>query len=121
MLLSRKLPSLNSSHLKATLVEVDYGPGEASMPHSHPCAVFGYVIAGTLRSQVRGEPEMTYKAGASFYEAPNGGHLISANASTTEPMKLLAYLICDQDAPLSVDQSDTKDVSKLTRERGSAQ
>jgi quercetin dioxygenase-like cupin family protein len=105
IVLSQPLSKLDGDHLKVVLVEVNYGPGEASSPHSHPCAVVGYVVEGTLRTQVKGELEMTYKAGESFYEAPNGVHLISANASSTEPAKLLAYLICDHDAPLSVDVS----------------
>lgn len=107
IVLSKELPTLDGKHLKATLVEVNYGPGEASPPHSHPCAVIGYVVEGTLRTQVKGEPEMTYKAGESFYEAPNGVHLLSANASSTKPAKLVAYLICDHDTPLSVDVPET--------------
>jgi quercetin dioxygenase-like cupin family protein len=101
--LSKPLPKLNGDHLKAVLLEVRYGPGEASSPHSHPCAVIGYVVEGSLRTQVKGEPERIYKAGETFYEAPNGVHLVSANASSTEPAKFVAYLICDRDAPLSVD------------------
>jgi len=103
IVLSEPLPKLNGDHLKAVLLEVRYGPGEASSPHSHPCAVVGYVVEGSLRTQVKGEPEMIYKVGESFYEAPNGVHLVSANASSTEPAKFVAYLICDQEAPLSVD------------------
>ena len=101
--LSQALPRLDGDHLKAVLLEVRYGPGEASTPHSHPCALVGYVVQGSLRTQVEGQAEMIYKAGQSFYEAPNGVHLVSANASTTEPAKLLAYLICDRDTPLSID------------------
>ena len=33
---SQGLPPLDGSHLKATLVEVTYGPGASSAPHSHP-------------------------------------------------------------------------------------
>lgn len=106
IVLSKELPALEGAHLKATLVEVNYGPGEASSPHSHPCAVVGYVVEGTLRTQVKGEPERTYSAGDSFYEAPNGTHLVSANASATKPAKLVAYLLCDHDGPLSVDVSE---------------
>jgi quercetin dioxygenase-like cupin family protein len=102
VLLSEQLPALDGAHLKAFLVEVNYGPGESSRPHSHPCAVLGYVAEGMVRTQVKGEPEKTYSAGETFYEAPNGVHLVSANASTTKPAKLVAYLICDHDAPLSV-------------------
>lgn len=103
ILISRALSQMDGNHLKAVLLEVHYGPGESSQPHSHPCAVVGYVVEGAIRSQVKGEPEITYKAGESFYEAPNGVHQVSANASATEPAKFVAYMICDHDAPLSVD------------------
>jgi len=56
--------------------------------------------AGALRVQVKGEPETIYKAGESFYEAPNGEHLISANASQQEPAKFIACFVCDGDKPL---------------------
>ena len=107
--MSQAMPALDGSHLKAVLLEIRYGPGEASTPHSHPCAVVGYVVEGSLRTLVQGEPEMIYKAGESFYEAPKRVHLISANASTTETAKLLAYLICDRDTPLSIDVPEHKD------------
>ena len=64
------LPKLDGNRLQATVVEVHYGPGEASSLHSHPFAVIGYVIGGTLRTQVKGEPEAIYRGGESFYEAP---------------------------------------------------
>ena len=99
---SHTLPRLDGAHLKATVVEVTYGPGESSPPHSHPCAVIGYVMEGALRTQVEGEAEAVYKAGQSFYEAPNGVHMISANASDQAPAKFLAYFICDHDTPLTV-------------------
>jgi quercetin dioxygenase-like cupin family protein len=108
IVLSKSLSRLDGDHLQAVLVEVSYGPGESSLPHSHPCAVIGYVVEGALRTQVKGEPETTYKAGESFYEAPNGVHLVSANASSTEPAKLVAYLICDRATPLSIDVPESK-------------
>lgn len=99
---SSDLPRLHGAKLTVTVVEVSYGPGESSMPHSHPCPVIGYVLEGSLRTQVKGNPETTYKAGEGFYEAPNGVHLASANASDQKPMKLLAFFVCDHDAPLSL-------------------
>jgi len=95
------LPALNGKNLTADVVEVTYGPGAASPPHSHPCPVIGYVLEGSVRTQVRGQPETVYTAGQSFYEAPNGAHLVSANASSTKPAKLIAFFVCDHDAPLS--------------------
>jgi quercetin dioxygenase-like cupin family protein len=102
VLLTEALPKLDGEHLKATVVEVNYGPGESSAPHSHPCPVIAYVAAGALRTQVRGEQEAVYEAGESFYEPANGVHAVSANASQTEPAKLIAYFVCDHDAALSV-------------------
>lgn len=98
---SHSLPPMRGDQLKATVVEVSYGPGGSSPAHSHPCPVIGYVLEGALRTQVAGEPEAVYKAGQSFYEGPNGIHQISANASTKEPVKFLAYFVCDHDAPLT--------------------
>lgn len=71
-------------------------------PHSHPCPVVGYVIEGSLRMQVKGGPETVCKAGESFYEAPGGTHLVSANASDKEPARFVAFFTCDRAAPLSV-------------------
>ena len=99
---SHDLPRLHGSHLKVTVVEVRYDPGESSPPHSHPCPVIAHVIEGTIRTQVKGHPEAIYKAGESFYEAPNGVHVISANASGKKPAKFIAYFVCDHDTPLSV-------------------
>jgi quercetin dioxygenase-like cupin family protein len=96
------LAPLDGSHLKATIVEVRYGPGESSPAHSHPCPVIGYVIEGALRTQVQGEPAVVYHAGQSFYENPDQGHLVSANASRTDSLRFLAYFTCDRDTPLSV-------------------
>ncbi len=95
------LPKMDGTHLKATLVEVNYGPGESSTPHTHPCPVIVYVLEGSVRTQVTGQPEAIYKAGQSFYEAPNGVHLVSANASKTDRARFLAYFVCDHEAPLS--------------------
>ena len=87
---------------KLTAVEVTYEPGEVDTPHKHPGFVFGYVIAGTLRFQVDGQPETTFRAGEMFYEAPDSVHRVSANASATQPCRFLAMIFAEKDRPLSV-------------------
>jgi quercetin dioxygenase-like cupin family protein len=104
---SQALPRLDGSRLQVTTVEVTYPPGGSSAPHSHPCPVIGYVLRGAVRMQVKGGAPATYKAGESFYEAPNGIHLISENVSAKEPATFLAYFICDHSAPLSAIVSAT--------------
>ena len=112
-----ELPQLDGARLRVSVVEVRYGPGEASTPHSHPCPVIGYVAEGAIRTQTQGDVESVYHAGETFYEAPNGVHLISANASSEEPAKLIATFICDHDGPLTVDVSHLHLPGKKPRSR----
>jgi quercetin dioxygenase-like cupin family protein len=103
---SQALPRLDGSRLQVTTVEVTYPPGGSSAPHSHPCPVIGYVLKGAVRMQVKGGAPSIYTVGESFYEAPNGIHLISENVSAKEPATFLAYFICDHSGPLSVKVGD---------------
>jgi quercetin dioxygenase-like cupin family protein len=99
---SHALPPLDPAHLQVTTVEVTYPPGGSSTPHSHPCPVIGYVLKGAVRMQVKGDAEHIYRVGDSFYEEANGMHMVSKNASATEPATFLAYFVCDHVGPLSV-------------------
>lgn len=96
---SQPLPAVDGAHLNVSIVEVRYAPGGSSAPHRHTCPVIGYVIEGALKTQVRGGPSQVYQAGESFYEAPNGVHEISANASRREPVRFLATFVCDHGGP----------------------
>jgi quercetin dioxygenase-like cupin family protein len=107
---------MDGVNLKVTAVEVTYGPGESSAPHSHPCPVIGYVVEGAMRTKVNGEAEGIYKVGESFYEAPNGVHAVSANASSSEPTKFLAFFVCDHDTPLSFPTPTTGAQPETNRE-----
>jgi quercetin dioxygenase-like cupin family protein len=51
--------------------------------------------------QLAGKPAVTLNAGDTFYEAPEDVHLVSANASTTAPAKLLVFMIRDKAKPES--------------------
>ncbi|OWT65562.1 cupin domain-containing protein [Candidimonas nitroreducens] len=76
-------------------VEVNYKPGEKSPPHWHSKSAFimAYVVSGSIRSQVEGEPVHVYKAGQTWYENPGAHHIISENASKTQPARLLAVFL----------------------------
>jgi quercetin dioxygenase-like cupin family protein len=97
----QSLPAMNGKHLKVSAVEVVYEPSGASPVHSHPCPVVGYVVQGAVRMKVKGQPERIVHAGESFYEAANGIHEVSANASDLEPAKFVAYFVCDHETSLS--------------------
>jgi len=100
--IEQKMPPLDGNNLTATIVEVIYPPGVGSPAHSHPCPVIGYVIDGTIESQVDGGPVRRYEAGETFYEPPNGVHAVSRNPRADKQARLLAYLLCDKPGPLTV-------------------
>ena len=89
------LPNVPGKSIKGVLVE--YGPGGSSPGHTHPKSAFIYatVLEGAIRSQVNNGPVKTYKVGESFSEMPGDRHAVSANASQTQPAKLLAVFVLD--------------------------
>jgi quercetin dioxygenase-like cupin family protein len=89
------LPNVPGKSMKGVLVE--YVPGGSSPGHTHPRSAFIYatVLEGAIRSQVNDGPVTTFKAGQSFAEMPGDRHGVSANASETEPAKLLAVFVVD--------------------------
>jgi quercetin dioxygenase-like cupin family protein len=84
---------------------VSYPPGAKSPPHHHAGSAFitAYVLEGAVLSQVDGSPPKVFHAGESFTETPGAHHEVSANASTTEPAKLLAVFVVDTgEMPLTI-------------------
>lgn len=81
--------------MKGVLVE--YGPGGSSPAHMHPRSAFIYatILEGAIRSQVNDEPAKVYRKGENFFEKPGDRHATSANASDSEPAKLLAVFVVD--------------------------
>jgi quercetin dioxygenase-like cupin family protein len=77
-----------------TAVVVNYAPGRKSGKHQHAGSVLAYVLSGAIRSENSATgPVRVYKAGESFFEPPGSEHLVSENASATEPASLLAVFV----------------------------
>jgi quercetin dioxygenase-like cupin family protein len=97
---SQKLPNVPGKSI--TAVRVTYGPGGKSGKHHHAGSVLAYVLSGEIRSENSATgPAKVYKAGESFFEPPGSEHLVSENASGTEPASLLAIFIADDGAELT--------------------
>ncbi len=94
-------PLANVAGKRVTLVRVVYGPGGFTPPHRHSGAATAYIIKGEIRSQLGGGPLETFTAGQSFFEPPGATHIVSANASTTEPAELMAVFVADEGAALT--------------------
>jgi quercetin dioxygenase-like cupin family protein len=97
---AEKLPNVPGKSISAVLVT--YAPGGKSGKHRHAGSVLAYVLSGEIRSENSATgPVKVYKAGESFFEPPGSRHLISENASATEPARLLAVFIADDGAQLT--------------------
>lgn len=96
-----KLPNVPDKSLSALVVT--YAPGGKSGKHHHAGSVFAYVLSGAIRSENSATgPVRIYKARESFFEPPGSEHLVSENASATEPASLLAIFIADDGADLTI-------------------
>jgi quercetin dioxygenase-like cupin family protein len=94
-------PLPNVPGKRVTVVRVTYGPGGFSRPHRHAGSVTAYITRGHIRSQLGGGPVETFGVGQSFFEPPGSTHMVSANASTTEPAELIAVFVADEGAQLT--------------------
>lgn len=97
-------PLANVPGRTLTAQTVDYAPGGVSAPHHHAkeAGVFAYVVDGAVRSKVNDEPERVYEAGQSWYAPPGSAHPVSANATTTEPARLLASIVADDGVEFTI-------------------
>ncbi len=97
---SEALPNVPGKRI--TIVKVTYPPGGFTPPHRHAGSVTAYVTAGSIRSQLAGGPLETFLPGQSFFEPPGAFHIVSENASMTEPAELIAIFVADEGATLTI-------------------
>ena len=101
-----ELPDVNLHGWEVTVSQVDFPPGREGRPHRHAGFVLAYVLEGQIISQVSGQgPEKTFHPGEMFYEPPGSTHMVSRNASASEPAKLLALIFAPKGAKLTVPAS----------------
>jgi quercetin dioxygenase-like cupin family protein len=98
-LLSEPLPDVPGKEV--ILLTVGYLPGGASLPHRHDADVFVYVLEGTLRMQVDGQPVVILHPGQTFHEGPGDIHRVSENASPTQAARFLVFMVKDVGRPVT--------------------
>jgi quercetin dioxygenase-like cupin family protein len=84
-----------------TILTVDYPPGGSTPPHEHPGTTYAYVLQGFVASKIGDGPTQTFTVGQMWTEQPHDHHMISKNASLTEPAKLLVFMIAPHGAQLT--------------------
>ena len=99
-LLSKELKE--SPGKEGLMMVVEYPPGNSDPIHRHNAHGFIYVLEGSVVMQVKGGKEVTLIQGQTFYEGPDDVHVVGRNASSTQPAKLLVFLVKDKGAPVVV-------------------
>ncbi|NJP88890.1 cupin domain-containing protein [Nonomuraea sp. FMUSA5-5] len=101
-LLEQALPNVKGKTFTSTIVS--FPPAARAAPHRHGEAfVYAYVLAGTVRSRLGGEPVRTYRQGENWVELPGAHHVLTENTSRTQPAKLLVIFVSDTGAQLKID------------------
>jgi quercetin dioxygenase-like cupin family protein len=72
------------------------------MPHHHAGAVFVYALSGSMRTAFGNAPARVLHGGQSFFEAAGMHHRIAANASSTQPLRLLVTTVAPPGAPPAI-------------------
>ncbi len=99
-LMSKDLANLPGK--EGLMITVDYPPGGTDRIHRHNANVFVYVLEGAIVMQVKGGKEVTLTPGQTFYEGPDDIHVVSRNASKTQPAKFVVFFVKDKGAPALV-------------------
>jgi quercetin dioxygenase-like cupin family protein len=83
---------LSVSGREVVQVRVDFAPGVAFPPHSHPGEEIAYVIEGLLEYQLEGKPPVTLKAGEVLF-IPAGTIHTAKNVGSGNAAELATYIV----------------------------
>jgi quercetin dioxygenase-like cupin family protein len=83
---------LDVSGREVIQARVDFAPGVAFPPHSHPGEEIAYVIEGELEYQVEGRPPVTLKTGEALF-IPAGTIHSAKNVGSSNAAELATYLV----------------------------
>ena len=92
---------------EAILVERDMPPGKESGKHTQMGNEIVYIENGSVILQVQGKPDRTIKAGEAFTTSAGEVHNVK-NASSTEPVKALAFYVAKKGAKMEELSTPTK-------------
>src|SRR5215471_2623190 len=100
-LLKMVLP--NTQDQEVAVYETEYAPGGINPRHLHPAAITFHVLSGTGVWQEEGKPAVTLHAGDSLF-VPAGTIHAHWNASTTERLRFLEFIVAERDKGRSIPQ-----------------
>jgi mannose-6-phosphate isomerase-like protein (cupin superfamily) len=106
VLFAHELEDVPDRNIVVSLLDYPIAPGKPAHAaptceaHRHAGPAYVYVLKGTMRLGIGGQPVQVLHAGQSFYEPAGALHTVAENASATEPAAALAVLILPRGAPI---------------------
>ena len=82
------------------MFRAETAPGGMSGRHSHAGPELLYVLEGSLTLEFDGRPPVPVRAGESYYNPAKNIHNVK-NASATEPVKLIGFVVGEKGQPLA--------------------
>ncbi len=96
-----KTPLAGIAGKEANVVLFEVGPGWKIDKHFHPGHVFVYMLRGSIKIEVEGEPVRVLVPGDLVHELPDR-NMVGSNISSTEGAKFLVFQVGDVGKPLTV-------------------
>ena len=90
---------LSASGREGVQAIADFPPSAAAGKHTHPGEELGYVLEGTFRIEIDGQPAVTKKTGEAFFIPAGRTH--NATNVGTGPARILATYIVEKGKPLA--------------------
>lgn len=85
----------------AVVFTAEIPPGVVTGKHRHPGSELIYVLEGSYVLEVEGKGPLPLKAGDARWAPPGEIHA-AKSVGSTQPSKVLVFLIADKDQPLAV-------------------
>ena len=96
-----KTPLAGIAGKEANVVLFTVGPGWKIAKHFHPGHVFVYMLQGSIKIEVEGEPTRVIGPGDVLHEFPDR-NMVASNISSTKGARFLVFQVGDIGKPLTV-------------------
>lgn len=101
VLMKKDISAYARSDMALTVRELEFPPGFVGSKHRHPGPVVVCVVEGSLEVELEGVPAKTYGVRQCFTEEPHQLHIYTRNASKTEPVRIISYILSRNGEPLT--------------------
>jgi quercetin dioxygenase-like cupin family protein len=86
---------------EANVVLFEVAPGWTIANHSHPGHIFVYMLQGSIKIEVEGQPAHVLAPGDVLHEIP-GPNMVANNMSSTKGARFLVFQVGEIGKPLTV-------------------